>query len=154
MSIQPIDLQTLLLRLNQVGQEQSAERHSIAQSQAVTGSEIAEKSQEQERRLDEGLRSLGLTRTTWCILLAVGNEDLSQPSEIAEFVGVDRTATSRALRAMEEGGLISRRTGCGACCAQCVGNGTCRSSTALRRPSRCCRRSPATSSLRTFACRG
>ncbi len=53
MSIQPIDLQTLLLRLNQVGQEQSAERHAIAQSQAVTGSEIAEKSQEQERRLDQ-----------------------------------------------------------------------------------------------------
>jgi hypothetical protein len=53
MSIQPIDLQTLLLRLNQVGQEQSAERHAIAQNQAVTGSEIAEKSQEQERRLDQ-----------------------------------------------------------------------------------------------------
>jgi hypothetical protein len=53
MSIQPIDLQTLLMRLSQVGQEQSAERNAIVQSQAVTGSEIAEKSQEQERRLDE-----------------------------------------------------------------------------------------------------
>jgi DNA-binding MarR family transcriptional regulator len=62
----------------------------------------------QERRLEEGLRTLGLTRTTWCILLAVGNEHLSQPSEIAEFVGIDRTATSRALRSMEAEGLISR----------------------------------------------
>ena len=53
MSIQPIDVQTLLLRLSQVGQEQSAERHAIVQGQAVTGSEIAEKSREQERRLDE-----------------------------------------------------------------------------------------------------
>lgn len=53
MSIQPIDLQTLLMRLTQVGQEQSAERHAIAQSQAVTGSEIAQKSQELESRLDE-----------------------------------------------------------------------------------------------------
>ncbi len=53
MSIQPIDLQTLLLRLNQVGQEQSAHRDAIIQGQAVTGSEIAQKSEEQERRLDE-----------------------------------------------------------------------------------------------------
>lgn len=67
----------------------------------------------QERRLEEGLRTLGLTRTTWCILLAVGNERLTQPSEIAEFVGIDRTATSRALRSMEAGGLISRGAGNG-----------------------------------------
>ena len=65
----------------------------------------------QERRLDADLRTLGLTRTTWCVLLAVGNERLTQPSEIAEFVGIDRTATSRALRQMEEDGLIARNAG-------------------------------------------
>ncbi len=65
----------------------------------------------QERRLDEQLKTLGLSRTTWCILLAVGNEDLSQPSDIAEFVGIDRTATSRALRKMEEDGLLGRSSG-------------------------------------------
>ena len=65
----------------------------------------------QERRLDEGLRRLGLTRTTWCLLLGVGNEGLSQPSELADFVGIDRTATSRALRQMEADGLVSRQTG-------------------------------------------
>ena len=65
----------------------------------------------QERRLDEQLRLLGLTRTTWCILLAVGNEGLSQPSDIAEFVGIDRTATSRALRHMEADGLLARSSG-------------------------------------------
>ncbi len=63
----------------------------------------------QERRLDEMLRPLGLTRITWCILLAVENETLTRPSAIAEFVGIDRTATSRALRAMEEAGLLARR---------------------------------------------
>lgn len=67
----------------------------------------------QESRLEEGLRRLGLTRTTWCILLAAGNEGLRQPSEIAAFIGIDRTATSRALRTMEQDGLI-RRTGGGA----------------------------------------
>ncbi|MGR3321433.1 MAG: MarR family winged helix-turn-helix transcriptional regulator [Pseudooceanicola sp.] len=68
-------------------------------------------SRQQERRLDDGLRDLGLSRITWCVLLAVGNEALSQPSDIADFVGIDRTATSRALRQMESQGLLERASG-------------------------------------------
>ena len=67
----------------------------------------------QERRLDDGLRGLGLTRITWCALLAIGNEKLRQPSDIARFVGIDRTATSRALRQMENDGMIARESGTG-----------------------------------------
>ena len=67
----------------------------------------------QERRLDDGLKALGLTRITWCVLLAVGNESLDRPTDIAAFVGIDRTATSRALRQMEAAGLIERRAGTG-----------------------------------------
>ena len=65
----------------------------------------------QERRLEDGLRGLGLTRISWCILLAVGNEDLRHPSDIARFVGIDRTATSRALKQMEADGLVQRTAG-------------------------------------------
>ncbi|NIZ10140.1 MarR family winged helix-turn-helix transcriptional regulator [Pseudooceanicola sp. HF7] len=65
----------------------------------------------QERRLDEKLREIGLTRITWCILLGLANEGLTQPSELADFVGIDRTATSRALRQMEAAELIERRFG-------------------------------------------
>jgi DNA-binding MarR family transcriptional regulator len=65
----------------------------------------------QERRLEERLRLVGLNRTTWCILLAIGNENLTQPSDIATFVGIDRTATSRALRGMENDGLVARASG-------------------------------------------
>lgn len=65
----------------------------------------------QERRLEEGLRALGLTRITWCVLLAVENEGLTQPSDIAEFIGIDRTATSRALRQMEAAGWVARSGG-------------------------------------------
>ncbi|WP_114966262.1 MarR family winged helix-turn-helix transcriptional regulator [Alkalilacustris brevis] len=65
----------------------------------------------QERRLEEGLRALGLTRITWCVLLAVEHEGRSQPSEIAEFIGIDRSATSRALRGMEDAGLLVRFNG-------------------------------------------
>lgn len=65
----------------------------------------------QERRLDDALKTLGLTRITWCVLLGVGNEGLSKPSALASFVGIDRTATSRALRGMEADGLIERTGG-------------------------------------------
>ncbi|MFO8064289.1 MAG: hypothetical protein ACQETQ_04355 [Spirochaetota bacterium] len=49
MAIQPIDMQTLLMRLGQVGKEQAAYRQAAAQSQAVTGSEIAQRSEELQR---------------------------------------------------------------------------------------------------------
>lgn len=65
----------------------------------------------QERRLESGLKALGLSRITWCVLLAVRNEGLDRPSEIAEFIGIDRTSTSRALRQMERAGLLERRCG-------------------------------------------
>lgn len=65
----------------------------------------------QERRLDERLKTIGLTRITWCILLAIGNENHTQPSDIADFVGIDRTATSRALRQLETDGLLGRTCG-------------------------------------------
>ncbi|HEY9020934.1 MAG: winged helix DNA-binding protein [Paracoccaceae bacterium] len=75
------------------------------------GYHLSVAARQQERRLDEALKTLGLTRTTWCVLLAVGNERLSQPSDIAGFVGIDRTATSRALRQMEADGLLARSSG-------------------------------------------
>ena len=65
----------------------------------------------QERRLEHALRAQGLTLTTWQILVAVGCEDLHQPSEIAAFIRIDRTATSRALRRMEAAGMIERSFG-------------------------------------------
>jgi DNA-binding MarR family transcriptional regulator len=78
---------------------------------ASLGYNLSLASRLQERRLDESLKTLLLTRTTWCVLLAVGNEALHQPSDIADFVGIDRTATSRALRNMESAGLLTRETG-------------------------------------------
>ena len=80
---------------------------------ASLGFRLSRAARIQERRLDEGLKALGLTRTTWCVLLGLGNEGLTRPSELAAFVGIDRTATSRALRTMEADGFIARRTGVG-----------------------------------------
>lgn len=64
-----------------------------------------------ERRVEGELRRFGLTRVEWCVLLAVGEEGIKNPSEIADFVGIDRTATSRALRELENAGLIDRAMG-------------------------------------------
>jgi MarR family transcriptional regulator for hemolysin len=64
-----------------------------------------------ERRFETALKTLGLTRITWCVLLAVGEEGHRHPSEIADFIGIDRTAASRALRGMEAEGLITRDDG-------------------------------------------
>ncbi|TVQ26654.1 MAG: hypothetical protein EA383_04735 [Spirochaetaceae bacterium] len=49
MPIQPMDLQVLFSRLDNLSRETMGERNMLAQSQAVAGSEIAEKSQEQAR---------------------------------------------------------------------------------------------------------
>jgi len=64
-----------------------------------------------ERRVEEALKEHGLTRTGFCILLALVEEGLRRPSDIADFVAIDRTGTSRALRQLEDAGLITRQIG-------------------------------------------
>jgi len=64
-----------------------------------------------ERRFEAALTPLGLSRVTWCVLMAVGQEDLQNPSDIADWIGIDRTATSRALKRLEADGLITRAPG-------------------------------------------
>ncbi len=63
------------------------------------------------RKIETHLTDLGLTRLMWCVLLAIEEEGLTQPSEIAEFIGINRTAASRTLRQMHERKLINRLPG-------------------------------------------
>lgn len=53
MAIQPIDLQTLFVRLSSVGREQSAIKQAIVQNQEVTGREIAQRSQQASHVVQE-----------------------------------------------------------------------------------------------------
>ena len=53
MSIQPLDLQTLFMQLSQVGKEQAALKEAAHVAQSVQGSEIAKKSEEQNRIVNE-----------------------------------------------------------------------------------------------------
>ena len=63
------------------------------------------------RKIETYLADLGLTRLMWCVLLAIEEEGLTQPSEIADFIGINRTAASRTLRQMHERKLINRLPG-------------------------------------------
>ncbi len=53
MSLQPIDLQNLFLRLSQIGQDQAAERNAIIQGQEVVGREIAQRSRDRQNSVGE-----------------------------------------------------------------------------------------------------
>jgi hypothetical protein len=60
MPIQPIDLQTLFVRLNQVGKDQAVQKEASQVAQSVQGSEIVKRSEEdtktvnQSKRIDKG----------------------------------------------------------------------------------------------------
>jgi DNA-binding MarR family transcriptional regulator len=61
-----------------------------------------------ERVFEEHIADLGISRAMWTVLLAVEQEQYQKPSEIAAFVGIDRTAVSRSLRQLEAKGLVRR----------------------------------------------
>lgn len=54
------------------------------------------------------LSRLNLTRQMWCVLVAVGEQQLSQPSDIADYIGIQRAAVSRTLKDMHNKGLLQR----------------------------------------------
>lgn len=66
-----------------------------------------------ERRFEGMIADHDLTRLAWCVLCAVEYEGLSRPSDIADFIGVDRAAISRIIGQMEAKALITRRLASG-----------------------------------------
>lgn len=62
-----------------------------------------------ERRFEGLIAQHDLSRLGWCVLCALDYEELSRPSDIAAFIGVDRAAISRIIGQMEAKGLITRR---------------------------------------------
>lgn len=53
MAIQPIDLQTLFLRMNQIAKDQAAQRDIPAHNQALQGSEIAERTKQTDNAVTQ-----------------------------------------------------------------------------------------------------
>ena len=54
------------------------------------------------------LSELNLTRQTWSVLVAVGEQNIHQPSEIADYIGIQRAAVSRTLKDMHNKQLVER----------------------------------------------
>ena len=60
---------------------------------------------------ESALSMLNLTRQMWCVLVAVGEQNITAPSGIADYIGIIRAAASRTLKQMERDGLLKRATG-------------------------------------------
>jgi len=61
-----------------------------------------------QSRLEAELAEHGLTRLMWTVLCGLGEDGITRPSDLAEYIGITRPATSRLLRTMEERGLVVR----------------------------------------------
>lgn len=62
---------------------------------------------------ETSLATIGLSRQMWCVLIAVGEQNITAPSAIADYIGIIRAAASRTLKQMESAGLLSRASGTG-----------------------------------------
>ena len=52
MSIQPIDLQTLFLKMSQVGKDQAVEKESVLLQQTIKGSELEKRNQQSDNSVN------------------------------------------------------------------------------------------------------
>ena len=62
-----------------------------------------------EAEFNKRLARFGITRVAWAVLGAIHYDEKSTPSELAEFLRIDRAAITRLLDKLEQQGLITRR---------------------------------------------
>ncbi|MCG6115410.1 MAG: MarR family winged helix-turn-helix transcriptional regulator [Mesorhizobium sp.] len=72
------------------------------------GYKVSRLSRIMQSRLERLIAEQGLTRLMWCVLTGIGDEGVSTPSELADYIGITRPATSRLLREMEAKGMVLR----------------------------------------------
>ena len=60
--------------------------------------------------VDEALVDLDLSRLTWIVLASIHFDGIHAPSQIARFVGLERTSASRLISRLEELGYVKRET--------------------------------------------
>lgn len=62
-----------------------------------------------EAEFNKRLTRFGITRVAWAVLGAIHYDEKSTPSELAEFLSLDRAAITRLLDKLETEKLITRR---------------------------------------------
>ncbi|WP_138378935.1 MarR family winged helix-turn-helix transcriptional regulator [Luteithermobacter gelatinilyticus] len=73
-----------------------------------------------EKHFEEAISPIGISRLTWCVLCAVGLEQIVFPSAIAAYLGVEKSIISRLLRDMEKDKLIIKKPHSGDGRATCI----------------------------------
>lgn len=58
--------------------------------------------------VDGALIDIGLTRLSWTVLACIRFEGIEAPSQIAKFVGMERTTASRLISRLEKDGFVTR----------------------------------------------
>lgn len=61
-----------------------------------------------QTRLEAVLAEEDLTRMMWLVLTGLGEDGVSTPSELADYIGITRPAASRLLRRMDARGFVAR----------------------------------------------
>jgi DNA-binding MarR family transcriptional regulator len=67
---------------------------------------LGQAARQHQGRLDLRLRAHGITWIELKVLLAIGTEGRSQPSDIADHLGMEKPSVSRAIAALEGKGLV------------------------------------------------
>lgn len=62
-----------------------------------------------EAEFNKRLARFEITRVAWAVLGAIHSDEKSTPSELAEFLSIDRAAITRLLDKLEKQGLIIRQ---------------------------------------------
>lgn len=62
-----------------------------------------------QQGFEQVLAKIGITRQMWCVLIAVGEMQITLPTDIAKYIGINRTSASRSLRQMVKQGLLIRQ---------------------------------------------
>ncbi len=58
--------------------------------------------------VDGALVDIGLTRLSWTVLACIRFEGIEAPSQIAKYVGLERTTASRLISRLEKDGFVTR----------------------------------------------
>lgn len=61
------------------------------------------------RRFDEAFRPLGITNGQFSLMMSLNRPDSPRMSDIADFLVMDRTTLTAALKPLEKGGLVAVR---------------------------------------------
>lgn len=59
--------------------------------------------------VDAALVDVGLSRLSWTVLASIRFDQVTSPSHLAKFIGLERTTVSRIISRLEKDGFVTRQ---------------------------------------------